>query len=208
MLSAVALLAGALLAASAAGASIKPAPARHATRRDAARHRPKGRPARATTCPNAASTATAGNLGAMRIAVLCLVNQARTARGLPALGEDGRLDRSAQTWTATMVATGQFTHGSDFAARISATGFVWSTAGENIATGFPTPARVVTAWMGSEGHCRNILDPSFSAIGIGMVARPTGAYASGPATWTQDFALPMGKAAPSGDTGPQRGCPY
>jgi uncharacterized protein YkwD len=218
-LSAVALLASALLlAASAAGASIKPAPARHATGRHATRphatrhatHRrhPKGRPARAAACANTSSTATAGNLGAMRTAVLCLVNQARTTRGLPALAQDGRLDRSAQRWTATMVATGQFTHGSDFAARISATGFAWSTAGENIATGFPTPARVVAGWMASLGHCRNILEPGFGAIGIGMVARPTGAYARGPATWTQDFALPIGTAAPSGNTGPQSSCPY
>ena len=41
-----------------------------------------------------------------------------------------------------------------------------------------------------------------------MVARPTRGYASAPATWTQDFALPMGNATPSGNTGPQSGCPY
>jgi uncharacterized protein YkwD len=192
-------------------ASHPPPRHRHHARRHRAKSRaarPQSRPARATTCANATSTAAPGNLGAMRAAVLCLVNQQRTARGLPALSEDRRLDRSAQGWTATMVATSRFTHGSDFAARISATGFVWSSAGENIATGFSTPARVVAGWMASEGHCRNILDPAFSAIGIGMVARPTGAYASGPATWTQDFALPMGQAAPSGNTGPQSGCPY
>jgi uncharacterized protein YkwD len=221
--SALALLAGALLpAASAAAASIQPAPARHAARRHAARHhvarhpaprhatrrRPKGRPARVTTCANATTTAAAGNLVAMRAAVLCLVNQQRSSRGLPALSEDGRLDRSAQGWTATMVSSGQFTHGVNFAARISATGFVWSFAGENIATGFPTPARVIAGWMGSEGHCRNLLDPGFSDIGIGMVPHPTGGYASEPATWTQDFALPMGKGAPSHNTGPQSGCPY
>ena len=181
--------------------------------RTAARHRhhkpkPKGRPARAGGCANTGLTATAGNLAVMRAAVLCLVNQQRSSRGLPPLGEDGRLDRAAQGWTATMVSSGQFTHGADFAARISATGFDWSFAGENIATGFPTPQAVITGWMGSLGHCRNILDPGFSAIGIGMVARATGGYASGPATWTQDFALPMGHSAPSRNTGPQNGCPY
>ncbi len=144
----------------------------------------------------------------MRAAVLCLVNQQRTTRGLPALVQDGRLERSAQGWAATMIATGQFTHGVNFAARISAAGFDWSFAGENIATGYPTPAAVVLGWMASTGHCRNILEPGFSAIGIGVVARPVGGYASGPATWTEDFALPMGKAAPSGNTGPQNGCPY
>jgi uncharacterized protein YkwD len=144
----------------------------------------------------------------MRAAVLCLVNRERRTRGLPALREDRRLDRSAQGWTAHMVTARQFTHGANFAARITATGFVWSAAGENIATGYPTPRAVVAGWMASAGHCRNILSPIFSAIGIGVMARPVAGHASGPATWTQDFALPMGKHAPSRRTGPQNGCPY
>ena len=107
-----------------------------------------------------------------------------------------------------MVASGQFTHGQNFAGRITAAGFHWSWAGENIATGYPSPAAVMAGWMASPGHCRNILSPSFSAIGIGMVPRPVGGFASGPATWTQDFALPVSKAAPSHRVGPQNGCPY
>ena len=159
-------------------------------------------------CPNAGLRATSHNLRAMRVALLCLVNRQRTSRGLPALHEDRRLDRSAQGWTAHMVSAGQFTHGHNFASRISAVGFDWSAAGENIATGFPTPAKVMSAWMASTDHCRNLMDPSFTAIGFGMVPRPVKGYASGPATWTQDFALPAGKAAPSHRTGPQAGCPY
>ena len=38
-----------------------------------------------------------------------------------------------------MVAFRDFTHGADFAARISAVGFHWSSVGENIATGFTHP---------------------------------------------------------------------
>lgn len=164
--------------------------------------------ARPAPCRGASARATSHNLRAMRAAVLCLVNRQRTSRGLPALHEDRRLDRSAQRWTAHMVASGQFTHGANFAGRITAVGFHWSWAGENIATGYPTPSAVVAGWMASTGHCRNILSPAFSAIGIGLVAKPVGGYASGPATWTQDFALPMGKAAPSHNAGPQSGCPY
>lgn len=202
------LCALALCAALAAPAIAAPRPHRKPAARRHHRVKPKGRPARAGGCANAQIGATASNLSAMRGAVLCLVNQQRSSRGLPALGEDARLDRSAQSWTATMVSSGQFTHGADFAARISATGFDWSFAGENIATGYPTPQAVISGWMGSLGHCRNILDPNFTAIGIGMVAHPTGGFASGPATWTQDFALPMGHTAPSHNTAPQTGCPY
>ena len=165
-------------------------------------------PAAVAACAHASISVGPANLGAMRTAVLCLVNRQRAAHGLPRLSEDSRLDRSAQGWTQTMVATHRFTHGTNFAARISAAGFRWSAAGENIATGFATPAAVVKAWMASVGHCRNILSPSYSAIGIGVVNRPVAGFASGAATWTQDFALPMGRRAPSRNFAASSRCPY
>jgi uncharacterized protein YkwD len=139
--------------------------------------------------------------------VVCLINKERTARHLPALRENGLLDRSAQGWTDQMVATGDFTHGADFAARISAAGFHWRAAGENIATGFETPRAVVNGWMASTGHCENILNPTYSSVGTGVVGRVVSFGGVG-ATWTQDFALGMGRRAPSHNTGPASGCPY
>jgi hypothetical protein len=62
--------------------------------------------------------------------------------------------------------------------------------------------------MGSTGHCQNILSSSFADVGTGIRARPVRGFASGPATWTQDFGLPMGHHAPSGKTGAAAGCPY
>jgi uncharacterized protein YkwD len=146
----------------------------------------------------------------MRAAVVCLVNQQRRRHGLPALAASDQLNRSAQGWTGTMVLTGQFTHGpgNAFAARISAAGYNWQTAGENIATGFSTPRAVVAAWMASTDHCHNILDPSFRDVGTGESDSAVGNAASGPATWTQDFGLRLGQSAPSGNKGPMNGCPY
>jgi uncharacterized protein YkwD len=152
----------------------------------------------AARCAGADSPVAQSPAPLMRSAVLCLVNRQRTSRGLPALREDPRLDRSAQAWSAHLAATGQLTHGGDFAARISAAGFVWQAAGENIASGYTTPAAVVRGWMASAGHCQNILSPEFAAIGIGVRR----------SVWTQDFALPMGQLPPSGDLRPARGCPY
>jgi uncharacterized protein YkwD len=144
----------------------------------------------------------------MRTAVLCLVNEQRTSRHLPPLRANPKLTRSAQGWTNSMVATATFSHGSDFAARISAAGYRWSAAGENIATGYPTPRAVVRAWMASKGHCQNILGPQFRDLGIGVVARPVRGYASGPATWTEDFGLKQGARPPSHNAGPANACPY
>jgi uncharacterized protein YkwD len=54
--------------------------------------------------------------------------------------------------------------------------------GENIAYGQPDPASVMTAWMNSPGHRANILDCSYTKLGVGVAYGPGGPW------WTQDFA--------------------
>ncbi|HEY4552384.1 MAG TPA: CAP domain-containing protein, partial [Bacillaceae bacterium] len=58
-------------------------------------------------------------------------------------------------------------------------GITYRSAGENIAYGQRTPEEVVKAWMNSSGHRANILNSSFTHIGVGYVAE--GNY------WTQQF---------------------
>ncbi len=142
----------------------------------------------------------------LRGAVVCLVNQERAKRRLPRLVDNGRLDRSAQGWTNVMVTHRDFTHGADFASRISAVGFNWSNVGENIAAGFQTPASVVHGWMASTGHCQNILSPIYRMVGTGVSSGAPAAHDGG--TWTQDFGLWMGQHAASGNYGPAQSCPY
>jgi uncharacterized protein YkwD len=158
----------------------------------------------------AGANASVGNTSAavLRSAVVCLINQARTSHHLPALQASPLLNHSAQGWTNAMVATDQFTHGVNFAGRISAAGYVWRSAGENIATGYSTPRTVVRAWMASAGHCQNILNPSYRNVGTGISPHPVRGFATGLGTWTQDFALGMSQSAPSGNVGPMDGCPY
>jgi uncharacterized protein YkwD len=50
----------------------------------------------------------------------------------------------------------------------------YRAAGENLAYGFKTPEAVVAAWMKSEGHRRNIMDPDFTYIGIGYYVNENG----------------------------------
>jgi uncharacterized protein YkwD len=163
----------------------------------------------AGACANANTPATGTSPQTMRRAVLCLINQERVTRHLPALHEKSSLDRSAQRWTNQMVTRGQFSHGSNFSARITSAGFDWSTAGENIGAGFETPQGVVNAWMASTaGHCQTILSPTYSDVGTGVSSRAVRGSAGGPGTWTQDFGLPMGQHAPSHNLKPAEGCPY
>jgi uncharacterized protein YkwD len=164
--------------------------------------------AHAGGCAAAHTTIAHAARAQLQRAVLCLINHQRHARGLPRLRESPRLNRSAQGWTDVMVTHRDFSHGADFAARISAVGFDWSNVGENIATGYATPARVVTAWLASKGHCQNILNPQYRYVGTGVSDRSIAGYSSLAGTWTQDFGLLMGQHAPSANWRPAEGCPY
>jgi uncharacterized protein YkwD len=156
-------------------------------------------------CQHARTPIAAGSPTEMRKAVVCLVNQQRTAHRLPKLAASGSLDLSAQKWTNDMVSNRDFSHGADFSARISAAGFDWSSVGENIAGGFATPAAVVSAWMASPGHCANILSPIYREVGTGVSnGSSVGGDAAG--TWTQDFGLQMGQHPASGNYGPAQSC--
>ncbi|HZU60375.1 MAG TPA: CAP domain-containing protein [Solirubrobacteraceae bacterium] len=161
-------------------------------------------------CPHADVPATSASASEMAAAVDCLVNQQRLRFGLPPMKVSRNLNRSAQKWSDQMVATGNFTHGSDaaFRKRLLAAGFNWAQAGENIATGYLTPRDAVAGWMASPDHCKNILDPDYREMGTGENRAPVGASASGPATWTQDMGLLMSQSPASGDHGPENGCPY
>ena len=68
-------------------------------------------------------------------------------------------------------------NGSNPGQRITAAGYFWSSWGENIAQGYSTEQIVVSAWLGSEGHCKNIMNGGFKDMGVGR----GGNY------WTQDF---------------------
>jgi uncharacterized protein YkwD len=158
-------------------------------------------------CVNADTPATSGTLTQMTDAVNCLINQQRLIFGLPPLNISSELNSAAQSWTQTMVSTGNFSH-ANLGSRLSAAGYNWSEGGENIATGYITPRDVVSGWLASPDHCSNILDPDYASMGTGESASPVGNYAATPATWTQDFGVLMGQNSPSSDYGPANGCPY
>ena len=107
-----------------------------------------------------------------------------------------------------MVADHDFSHGADFSARISAVGFDWSSVGENIATGFTTPAAVV---QGVDGQHRSLPEhpqPHLPLCRHRRQDRAIAGYSTRAGTWTQDFGLLMGQPAASGNWGPANGCPY
>lgn len=100
---------------------------------------------------------------------------------------DPLLRLSARLHSKDMAEQNYFSHdsldGRMLGDRVAATGFGGTFLGENIARGQPTARAVVDAWMDSEGHCRNIMNPGFHFLGVGH-ALSTG----GEPFWTQNFA--------------------
>jgi uncharacterized protein YkwD len=92
------------------------------------------------------------------------------------------------------MATNQFfshtgSDGSTPGDRIDREGYDWWTYGENIAVGYPTVSAVMQGWLGSDGHCRNIMNPAFGEIGAAYAEGPYLGTPSAP-YWTSDLASP------------------
>jgi len=60
-------------------------------------------------------------------------------------------------------------NGSGVGDRLSATGYAWTHAGENIAAGFGDIASVMKAWIDSPGHCVNLMNPAFTELAVVLV---------------------------------------
>lgn len=126
------------------------------------------------------------NISGFEQQVLQLTNQKRQEAGLsPCAGNDSNLNRSARAKSQDMANNNYFSHDSptygDPFAMMRNFGVQYQSAGENIAMGQPTPQEVVTAWMNSPGHRKNIMNGSFTHLGIGYVLQNGRAY------WTQQF---------------------
>ncbi len=150
-------------------------------------------------------------MGEIESAILRYTNAERTAAGVPVLAEDSCMNGVARAHSEDMASGGYFSHvnlqGQDPSSRASAHGCPTmkpvaggSTRvgiGENIGKmptgnvvgiGYvrDTPEDVaraqVDSWMSSPGHRGNILDPSYSRLGVGTARDSSGYYIS-----TQDF---------------------
>jgi uncharacterized protein YkwD len=125
----------------------------------------------------------------LETAVLQRVNSIRRARGLRPLALHSALNRAAGNHAVNMARNGYFSHswssGTPFATWIrrywpgNGRYRSWSV-GENLYWRGPTinAAQVVTGWMGSPPHRRNLLNREWRSIGVAAVVTldPIGAY--------------------------------
>ncbi|GAP15019.1 uncharacterized protein with SCP/PR1 domains [Longilinea arvoryzae] len=123
------------------------------------------------------------------------VNAERAKAGVAPLKSNEALSNASRYQANDMMADDYFNH--DTYDRINGTLSlvcgVWtrvskyyaydSAAGENIAGGQDTPEQAMNAWMASEGHRANILNPNFRELGVGYYHGGTGLGDF----WVQDF---------------------
>ena len=115
--------------------------------------------------------------------VVRLVNIERRKNGLNELEYDWQLSRVARYKSTDMSENNYFSHtsptyGTPFQ-MMKSFGISYKSAGENIAKGQSLPKEVVEGWMNSSGHRANILNKSYTHIGVGYAEK--GRY------WTQMF---------------------
>ncbi|WP_416147709.1 peptidoglycan-binding protein [Salipaludibacillus sp. HK11] len=111
------------------------------------------------------------SLSEFELEVVLLTNIEREKEGLSSLLIDQHVSNVAREKSNDMIVNGYFNHespqyGTPFD-MLTEFGVPYRYAGENIAAGHSSPSRVVTAWMESPGHRFNIMNSSFTHIGVG-----------------------------------------
>jgi hypothetical protein len=108
-----------------------------------------------------------------KTALLNYTNEERTSRGLGSLQENLRLDAAAQDKASDMLQEGYFAHTSPGGVSpwgwFQQQGYSYQYAGENLAIGFLNSNEVSKAWMESEGHRQNILNPYYEDMGLAVL---------------------------------------
>jgi hypothetical protein len=129
-------------------------------------------------------------------AVLDLVNAERAKNGAAPLTLDRGLMEAAMQRAAEAALSFSHTRPDG---RTCFTAFpeqAGSTQGENLAWGQKTAATVVKVWMDSPGHRANIVNPSFTALGVGALVHGDRVY------WAQLFTNAKAEVATNPGNGP------
>jgi uncharacterized protein YkwD len=117
--------------------------------------------------------------------LLSATNTQRINNGVSALSSNSLLSSAAQAKAQDMVNRNYWSHvtpdGQQPWVFISAAGYEYISAGENLAYGFLSSGDTVTGWMNSPPHKQNLLSTAFNEVGFGM-ANSANYVGNGPQT--------------------------
>jgi uncharacterized protein (TIGR03000 family) len=120
--------------------------------------------------------------------ILDRTNAERKKKDLPELKANPKLIAAARKHTENMARQDKLAHELDGKKPIDRAkdgGYPGTFIGENVACGLMSAEELVKGWMNSEGHRKNILDPTYTEIGIGVAKA-----ANGTVYYTQLFGKP------------------
>lgn len=105
--------------------------------------------------------------------IISLTNESRREYSLNSLTSNALLTLAAQNKARDMLAKNYFAHttpdGKRFWTWIDATGYDYTTAGENLAIDFTTPESAHSALLASPTHKENIINKNYKEIGVAVV---------------------------------------
>jgi hypothetical protein len=105
-----------------------------------------------------------------------LISAYRAQNGLGPVSVDSRLMRVASDYARVMGERDKISHGigGSLPRRVSAEGYDWGYAAENLAAGYSSLDDAMRGWKESAGHRRNLLNGYATEIGIAAVSTPKG----------------------------------
>ena len=119
----------------------------------------------------AAVGAQTADPGAVEQEFVADINALRTSKGLHPLAVHPELVSVARSWAASMAKADQISHNPRLAQSVTAD---WQKLGENVGVGM-TEDKLHQAFIDSPSHYRNLVDPDFTYIGVGVVFGRDGA---------------------------------
>lgn len=100
-----------------------------------------------------------------------ILNNVRLDAGSGPVTYNALLDQAAQGHADDMLANDYFSHtdlkGNRVGARVTATGYKWKRAGENLGKGHTSEAQVLQGWVNSPSHQAGQTEPAYEHFGLG-----------------------------------------
>jgi len=127
------------------------------------------------------------------------INSIRSQHGLAPLQMYGELTGIARGWSDQMAANGSISHNPSYTGQVSAN---WTKLGENVGVGYDVPG-LMNAFVNSQAHYNNIVDPAYNYIGIGVSYGSDGRmYTTHDFMSLGDVPAPQPEPAPAPDPTP------
>ena len=103
--------------------------------------------------------------GTDELAFAAKLNELRVSQGLRPLETKGALFDVGRAWSTQMLAADAISHNPSLAAQAPGN---WARLGENVGVGYDVQS-LHNAFVNSPAHYKNMIDPAFDSVGVGVV---------------------------------------